>query len=105
SWSMLLGQFAAVLGAAVFGCLVLITRRVAFARGIVPVFSLLLVTLLLSGYFFAELPAASAALIAFAPVLALIPTRMSTLRGFGVRAALVSVPILAALVVAFRSSP
>jgi hypothetical protein len=63
SGSMLLGQFAAVLGAVVFGCLVLTTRRVALGRGIVPVFSLLLVTLLLSGYFFAELPAVSAALM------------------------------------------
>jgi hypothetical protein len=105
SGSMLLGQFAAVLGAVVFGCLVLTTRRVALDRGIVPVFSLLLVTLLLSGYFFAELPAASAALIAFAPVFALIPTRMPTFPGFGVRAALISVPILVGLVVAFRSSP
>jgi hypothetical protein len=105
SGSMLLGQFAAVLGAVVFGCLVLTTRRVALGRGIVPVFSLLLVTLLLSGYFFAELPAASATLIAFAPVFALIPTRMPTLPAFGVRAALVSLPILVALVIAFRSSP
>ena len=105
SGSMLLGQFAVVLGAAVFGSLVLTARKVALGRGIVPLFSLLLVTLLLSGYFFAELPATSAALIAFAPVLALIPIRMLTLPAFPVRAALVSVPILVALVLAFRSSP
>jgi hypothetical protein len=105
SGSLLLGQCAAVLGAAVFGCMVLTIRRVALGRGTVPVFSLLLVTLLLSGYFFAELPATSAALIAFAPVLALIPIAKPTLPAFGIRVALVSVAILAALVVAFRSSP
>ena len=105
SGSMLLGQFAAVLGAAVFGSLVFTARKVALGRGIVPVFSLLLGALLVSGYFFAELPAASAVLLAFAPVLALIPIRMLALPAFGVRAALVSVPILVALVLAFRSSP
>jgi hypothetical protein len=105
SGSMLLGQFAAVLAAALLGTLVFTIRKVNLGRGIVPVFSLLLVALLLSGYFFAELPASSAALMAFAPVLALIPIRMLTLPAFPVRAALVSVPILVALVLAFRSSP
>ena len=105
SGSMLLGQFTVVLGAAVLGSLVFTARKVNLGRGIVPVFSLLLVMLLLSGYFFAELPATSAALIAFAPVLALIPIRRLALPSFPVRAALVSVPILVALVLAFRSSP
>ncbi len=106
SGSMLLGQFAGVLGAAVFGSLVFTARKVALGRGIVPVFSLLLVALLLSGYFFAELPAGSALLLAFASVLALVPIRMpNRLLAFGVRAALVSLPILVALVLAFRSSP
>jgi hypothetical protein len=80
-------------------------RKIALGRGIVPVFSLLLGALLVSGYFFAELPAASAVLLAFAPVLALIPIRTPALPAFGVRATLVSVPILVALVLAFRSSP
>src|ERR1700730_9063717 len=98
SGSMLLGQFAAVLGAAVFGSLVFTARKVALGRGIVPVFSLLLVALLLSGYFFAELPAASAVLLAFASVLALVPIGLpGKLLPFGVRAALVSIPILVAL--------
>ena len=105
SGSMLLGQFTVVLGAALLGNLVFTARKVNLGRGIVPVFSLLLVTLLLSGYFFAELPATSAALIAFAPVLALIPIRRLALPAFPVRAALVSVPVLVALVLAFRSSP
>ena len=105
SGSMLLGQFTVVLGAAVLGSSVFSARKVNVSRGIVPVFSLLLVALLLSGYFFAELPATSAALIALAPVLALIPIRRLALPAFPVRAALVSVPILVALVLAFRSSP
>jgi hypothetical protein len=106
SGSMLLGQFAAVLGAAVFGSLVFIARKVAFGRGIVPVFSLLVGALVVSGYFFAELPATSAVLLAFAPILALIPVGMpSKLLVFGIRAAFVSVPVALALVLAFRSSP
>ena len=105
SGSMLLGQFTVVLGAAILGTLVFSARKLNVSRGIVPVFSLLLVALLLSGYFFAELPATSAALIALAPVLALIPIRRLALPAFPVRAALVSVPILVALVLAFRSSP
>jgi len=106
SGSMLLGQFAAVLAAAVFGSLVFAVGKVAIGPGIVPVFSLILTTLLVSGYFFAELPAVSAVLLAFAPVLALAPIRIpNKLLAFGVRAALVSVPVIAALVLAFRSSP
>ena len=106
SGSMLLGQFAAVLAAALLGTLVFTIRKVNLGRGIVPVFSLLLVALLVSGYFFAELPAASALLLAFASALALVPIGMpSKLLAFGVRAVLVSVPILIALVLAFRSSP
>jgi hypothetical protein len=106
SGSMLLGQFAAVLGAAVFGSLVLTARKVALGRGIVPVFSLLMGTLLVSGYSFAELPPTSAVLLAFAPVLALIPigTPRKVL-AFGIRSAFVSVPVVAALILAFRSSP
>ena len=106
SGSILLGQFAAVLAGAVFGSLVFTIRRVNLGRGIVPVFSLLVGALLVSGYFFAELPASSAALIAFAPAIALLPINMpSKLVAFGIRAALVSVPAIVALVLAFRSSP
>lgn len=106
SGSMLLGQFTAVLGAAIFGSLVLAARKVSLGRGIVPVFSLLAAALLVSGYFFAELPAASAMLLAFAPILALIPIgRPSRLWASGMRMALVSVPVVIALVLAFRASP
>jgi hypothetical protein len=106
SGSMLLGQFAAVLGAAVFGSMVFTLRKVALGRGMVPVFSLLLGALLVSGYFFADLPLASAILLALAPAVALIPIGTpSNLLAFGIRSALVSVPILVALVLAFRASP
>jgi hypothetical protein len=106
SGSMLLAQFAAVLGAGAFGTLVFTIRRVALGRGIVPVFSLLMGALIVSGYFFAELPAISAALLALAPILALTPIGSpSRLLASGIRTALVSVPIVVALVWAFRSSP
>jgi hypothetical protein len=106
SGSMLLAQFAAVLGGAVFGSLVFSAWNVAPGRGIVPLLSLLLGALLISGYFFAELPATAAALLGFAPVFALIPIGpRSKLMAVGVRAALVAVPVLLALVLAFRSSP
>lgn len=106
SGSMLLGQFATVLAAAVFGTFIFTAGKVALGRGIVPVFALLIGGLLLSGYFFAELPAASAGLLAFAPILALSYVgRSNKLLALGIRAALVSIPVAVALVLAFRSSP
>jgi hypothetical protein len=106
SGSMLLGQFAAVLGAAVFGSMVFTARRVAFGRGIVPVFSLLVGALIVSGYFFAELPITSGVLLAFAPVSALIPISLpGKLLTSAIRIALVSVPVAGAVIWAFRSSP
>jgi hypothetical protein len=105
SGSMLLAQFASVLAAALLGAMVFAIRRVNLGQGIAPVFSLLLVLLLLSGYFFAELPFTSAMLLAFSPGLALVPLRMPALSAFLVRAALVAVPVLIALFLAFRSSP
>lgn len=106
SGSMLLAQYAAVLGGAIFGSLVFSARNIALGRSIVPLLSLLLGALLMSGYFFAELPAASAVLLAFAPGFALIPISLrSQVFAFGVRTTMVSIPILLALVLAFRSSP
>jgi hypothetical protein len=106
SSSMLLGQLATALGAAIFGTLVLAMRRVALGQGMAPVFSLLLGALLISGYFFASLPATSAALLIVAPVLALIPIgRPATFMAFPVRAGLVSLPAVAAVILALRSSP
>jgi hypothetical protein len=106
SGSILLGQFAAVLGAAVFGSLVFAAWKIPLGRGIVPVFSLLLGTLLVSGYFFADLPLTSAMALALAPAFALVPIGTpGKLLAFGIRFALVSLPILVALVLAFRASP
>jgi len=106
SGSMLLGQFATVLAAAIFGTIVLTLRRISVGPAIAPLFSLLLGGLLISGYFFAELPAMSAALLAFAPALALFPSLPpGTFRAFLIRTALMSLPIIAALALAFVASP
>ncbi len=106
SSSILLGQLAAILGAAIFGSLVFTMRKVDLGRGIVPLFSLLLSALVVSGHFFAELPITSALLLAFAPVAALIPVRLpGKLLTSALRMALVSVPVGIAVFWAFRSSP
>lgn len=106
SGSMLLAQFAAVLAAAAFGALVFTPGRLALVGDIALPFSLLLSTLLLSGYFFAELPTASAVLLAIAPALALLPIAMpARLRTSVVRVALLSLSVAAAVFLAFRSSP
>ena len=105
SGSFLLGQFAVGLSGAIIGSLVPVVRKMKLDRGIAPVFALLLIALLLSGHFFAELPATSAALIACAPLFALVPVRGPKSLAFPVRASLVSVPILIALVLTLRSSP
>ena len=106
SGSMLLGQFAGVLAGGLFAALLLTLRNPALGAGISPVFSLLLVALLLCGGFFAELPRTSAVLIATAPALALIPIRSgSSMRRVALRAALALVPTAAALIFAYRASP
>jgi hypothetical protein len=106
SGSMLLGQFATVLAAAVVGTFIFTVAKVSLGRGIAPVFALLIGGLVVSGYFFAELPAGSAGLLAFAPILALSYVgRARKLLAWGIRAALVSIPVALALALAFRSSP
>jgi hypothetical protein len=106
SGSMLLGQFAAVLAGAILGSLVFAARKVALGPGIAPVSSLLVAALLMSGYFFADLPATSAILLAIAPIFALSPIgRSSALLGLGIRTALVSIPVIIALIMAFHASP
>jgi hypothetical protein len=103
---MLLGQLATALAAAIFGTLVLTMRGIALSRSIAPVFSLLLGGLLISGYFFAALPATSAVFLIVAPVLALVPVgKAATFWSFLARAGLVSLPVAAAVVLAFRASP
>lgn len=106
SGSIFLGQCAAVLCAAVAGSSVLIAKDIVAARSTMPLFSLLLVSLLLSGYFFAELPAVTASLIIAAPLFGLIPIRTpGALPSAGIRIILVALPITVALFLAFRASP
>ena len=105
SGSLLLSQFAAILGGAVFGILALIAGKINPGLGTIPVFALLLVNLLVSGCSFAELPASCAILIALAPAMALLPVARLSVPAVPVRAVLVSVPILVALFLAFHSSP
>ena len=106
SGSLLLGQFAAVLAGSVLGGSVATVRGVVAPDGFIAVSSLLLGALILSGYFFAELPAVSAALLALGPALAIIPGGMThPYKRIIFRGALASGPVFAALVVAFRSSP
>ena len=105
SGSVLLSQFAAILGGAVFGLLALVAGKIKPGLGTIPVFALLLITLLVSGCSFAELPASCAILIALAPAMALLPVGRLSLPAVPVRALLVSVPILVALFLAFHSSP
>jgi hypothetical protein len=62
--------------------------------------------LLVSGYFFADLPGPSAVLLAGAPVFALVPTgRLPGLPSAALRIILVSLPVAAAVIFAFRASP
>jgi hypothetical protein len=106
SGSLLLSQFVVVLGSAVLGsALVRMARHLSGGDGVTPVFSLLLIGILASGYFFAELPATSAVLIAFAPSLALVPISKPAPFAFFLRISLVSLPIVVALLLAFHSSP
>lgn len=106
SGSMLLGQLAAVLAATVFGSFLLGLRQVALGKGVAPVFATLLFGLVVSGYFFAELPALSALLLAVAPALALVRTgKLPVLWAVAVRAALVAAAVVIALITAFLASP
>jgi hypothetical protein len=104
SGSLLLGQFALVLTGAIAG-----TSIVRLRHPVDPgseIVSLLLVALLTSGYFFADLKAPAAVLLAAAPLFALMSNRISSgpIRA-AVRLLLVSAPVIAALILAFRSSP
>lgn len=106
SGSMLLGQLAAVLAAAIFGSVIPGLRHMAVGKGVAPVFATLLATLVVSGYFFAELPVASALLLAAAPALALVRTgKLSVRWAVAVRAGLVAAVVAVALVTAFLASP
>jgi hypothetical protein len=111
SGSMLLGQLAIVL-AATFGAIVvvgLLLPRATKARGIAPGAVTLLFGLWLSGYFFAELPPASALLLAASsiPALMLVPRTESgrPRRGLLLRTGVVIIPVALSVFLAFKASP
>jgi hypothetical protein len=106
SGSLLLGQLAAVLAATLFASFVLGLRQVALGKGVTPVFTTLFAALVVSGYFFADLPALSALLLAIAPVLALVRTgKLPVFWSVAVRAGLVATLVVIALIIAFVASP
>jgi hypothetical protein len=106
SGSLLLGQFAAVLGAALAGMLALGWRGPVNREASSFVFSLLLMALIVSGHLFAELPATSGLLLAVSPPLAGIPIPASRpLSILATRIVLISAPIALALLLALQASP
>lgn len=110
SGSLLLGQLACILTAIAATCFLRIIAVTApfHPSGAAFPLSLLCAGLWLSGFFYAELPAASAVLFAIAPALALLPVGKashSRLRGLACRIAFVAVPVVLAVVLAFRLSP
>jgi len=111
SGSMLLGQLAIVLAAAlgaILGVAFLLPKAIK-GRGIAPVAVALLSGLWLSGYFFADLPSASALLLAAAsiPAVMLVPfsENISRWKGLLLRAGVVIIPVAISVFLAFQASP
>jgi len=110
SGSLLLGQLACILSAIAATCfLLIIAVTVPFhPSGAAAPLSLVCAGLWLSGFFYAELPATSALLLAFGPTMALLPLgkkNYSELRVLAHRSAFVAVPVSIAVVLAFHASP
>jgi hypothetical protein len=109
SGSLLLGQLAGVLTAIAVTCflLILAVRAPFHPSGAAAPLSLVCAGLLLSGFFYAELPAASALLLALAPASALLPLgkENSPWRALAFRVAVVAVPVAIAVALAFQASP
>lgn len=107
SGSMLLSHFAGGLAAAlgaIFAFTFLPPRMRLPGRGLVPVAAVLLVGLWSSGYFYAELPAASALLLALAPAIGLFMSRGNR-DSVLIQAVTASALVLVAVLIAFRASP
>jgi hypothetical protein len=110
SGSLLLGQLACILTAIAatwFFRIIAVTAPFHPSGAAFPL-SLICAGLWLSGFFYAELPAASAVLFAIAPALALLPVGKeshSRWRGLACRIAFVAVPVVLAVVLALRLSP
>ena len=115
SGSLLLGQLALVLAAAVAVALLAawFFPQLPLAAGAVPVVVVLLSGLWVNGYFYAELPAICALLFALALVLpALLPSLTAALgnsrllaKPLLLRAAVVALPVAVAVFIALRASP
>jgi hypothetical protein len=111
SGSMLLGFLAMVLAAALGAILVVafLFPKAVEGRGAVPVTVALLASFWLSGYFYAELPPASALLLAAAsfPALLLISLseKVPSWRDLLLRASLVIVPVAISVILAIHASP
>jgi hypothetical protein len=111
SGSMLLGLLAMVLAAALGAILVVafLFPKAVEGRGAVPVTVALLASFWLSGYFYAELPPASALLLAAAsfPALLLISLseKVPSWRDLLLRASLVIVPVVISVLLAIHASP
>jgi hypothetical protein len=110
SGSLLLGQLACILMTIAATCFLFSIAIPApfLPGGAAAPLSLVFAGLWLSGFFYAELPAASALLLAFAPALALPGVGRESYarwRILACRIALVAVPIGIAVAVAFRASP
>ncbi len=84
-------------------------KRFVFPRGTSPVMTLLLIGIWMNGYFFAEVPAASAILLAISPLLAQVG-RIQAVQGFGARRsalvqiAAIALPVIIAIGVAVARS-
>lgn len=110
SGSLLLGQLACILSTTVATYFVLIIagRAPFHPSGAAAPLSLVCAGLLLSGFFYAELPTASALLLALSPAMALLRVGKkshSQSRALAYRAALVAVPVAIAVVLALHASP
>ena len=110
SGSLLLGQLACILSTTVATCFVLIiaVRAPFHSSGAAAPLSLVCAGLLLSGFFYAELPIESALFLALAPAMTLLRVGKkshSQSRGLAYRAALVAVPVAIAVVLALHASP
>jgi len=110
SGSLLLGQLACILTAIAATCFLLIIALAApfHPSGAAAPLSLVCAGLWLSGFFYAELPVASALLLAVAPAMVLLPVGKESCpqwRVLACRIALVAVPVAIAVVLAFHASP
>ena len=111
SGSMLLGQLAMVLAAALGAILAaaFLLPKAVEGRGVVPVAVALLASLWLSGCFYSDLPSASALLLAVSPFPALLLISLSekvpSWRDVLLRAGVVIIPVAISVFLAFRASP